>query len=108
MTYVWLARRVATITKYLVLLAVVHRHRDDRGAPKIQSDLLAPNLCHDAYLLSPSLPQIVVFLQLLGRRFFFLIEALLFPERNRLSPLRPRVQPIINLRDSPSEHSLTF
>ena len=77
-----------------------------RSAP-IQSDLLAPNLCHDAKLLSPSLPQFVVFYSF-SEGFFFLIEALLFPERNRLSPLRPRVQPIINLRDSPSEHSLTF
>ena len=88
MTYVWLARRVATITKYLVLLVAVPRERDGRGAPKIQSDLLAPNLCHDAHLLSPSLPQIVVFYTF-SEGSFFLIEALLFPERDRLSPLPP-------------------
>ena len=61
MTYVWLARRVATIPNYLVFLAVVHRERDDKGVPKIQSDLLAPNLCHDARLISTSLPQIDVY-----------------------------------------------
>ena len=35
MAYVWLARRVATITKYLVLLVAVPRERDGRGAPSL-------------------------------------------------------------------------
>ena len=76
MTYVWLARRVATITKHLVLLVADPRERDGRGAPKIQSDLLAPNLCHDAHLLSSSLSHIIVFY--ISEEAFFLTEALLF------------------------------
>ena len=107
MTYVWLARRVATLTKYLVLLAVVHRDRDDRGAPKIQSDLLAPNLCHDAHMLSSSLPQIVV-VTASRREHVFLLRRYCFLNEIVSVPFRPRVQPIINLRDSPSEHTLTF